>query len=304
MISRPRSGNAETHRILHLRRRRSALQEDPVPDQLAIRWRPVEDGDRFARGVTNWTQGLGKVRDAVRQELVTRQLVAHLPLAGSRELEVLDAGCGQGTQALALARLGHNVVGVDLSEELLDLARKAAGDESPEVRSRLRFARADLLNLGSEFAGQFDVVCCHGVSMYLPSLGETVKALVAAAHPGGLVSLLTRNQAGLAMRAGMSGDWPGALAAFEARHYANRLGIDQVRADLPSEVQAALVDVGSVVVAWYGVRLFSDHWGTTELPSDFAGLLAAEEEAGRRDPYRALAALTHTVARTNDANRQ
>ena len=263
----------------------------------------MEDGDRFAGGVTNWTQGLGKVRDAVRQELVTRQIVAHLPLAGSRELEVLDTGCGQGTQALALSRLGHHVVGVDLSEELLDLARQGAGDESPEVRSRLRFARADLLDLGSEFAGRFDVVCCHGVALYLPSLEGTVEALVAAARPGGLVSLLTRNQAGLAMRAGKSVDWPGTLAAFGARHYANRLGIDEVRADLPSEVQATLVDVGSVVVAWYGVRLFCDDWGTTEPPSDFAGLLAAEEEAGRRDPYRALAALTHTVARTRDTDR-
>jgi SAM-dependent methyltransferase len=254
--------------------------------------------------VTNWTQGLGKVRDAVRQELVTRQLVAHLPRAGSRQLKILDAGCGQGTQALALARIGHHIVGVDLSEELLDLGREAARHEAAEVRSRLCFARADLLELGSAFAGRFDVVCCHGVAMYLPSLGGTVEALAAAARPGGLVSLLTRNQAGLAMRAGMAGDWPGALAAFDARHYTNRLDIEQVRADLPSEVQGAFVDIGSVVVAWYGVRLFSDHWGTTEPPADFAALLAAEEQAGRRDPYRALAALTHTVARTHEVDGQ
>jgi S-adenosylmethionine-dependent methyltransferase len=259
----------------------------------------VEDGDRFASGVTRWTEGLGKVRDAVRQELVSRQLVAHLPPAGTREFHVLDAGCGQGTQALALARLGHRVVGVDLSDELLDLARKAADDEPNEVQGRLRFVRADLLDLGDDFAGGFDVVCCHGVAMYLPSLKGTVDALVAATRPGGLVSLLTRNQAGLAMRAGMSKDWPGTLAAFDARRYTNRLGIDEVRADLPSEVQAAFTAIGSDVVAWYGVRLFSDHWGTAEPPSDFVGLLAAEEEAGRRDPYRAIAALTHTVARTH-----
>jgi 2-polyprenyl-3-methyl-5-hydroxy-6-metoxy-1,4-benzoquinol methylase len=219
----------------------------------------VEGGDRFAPGVTNWTQGLGKVRDAVRQELVSRQLVAHLPPVDSQELEVLDAGCGQGTQALALARLGHHILGVDLSEELLELARQAASDEPTEVRSRLRFARADLLHLGGDFAGRFDVVCCHGVAMYLPSLERTVEALVAAARPGGLVSLLTRNQAGLAMRAGMSKNWPGALVAFDARSYTNRLEIDEVRADLPQEVQAAFNDIGSVVLAWYGVRLFSDH---------------------------------------------
>jgi S-adenosylmethionine-dependent methyltransferase len=264
----------------------------------------VEGDDRFAPGVTNWTKGLGKVRDAVRQELVSRQLMDHLPLLGAQQLEVLDAGCGQGTQALALARLGHRVLGVDLSEELLELARQAASYETGEVRGRLDFAAADLLDLGGDFAGRFDVVCCHGVAMYLPSLKGTVEALVAAARPGGLVSLLTRNQAGLAMRAGMSRDWPGALVAFDTRRYTNRLGLDDVRADLPSEVQAAFHDTGSVVLAWYGVRLFSDHWDTTEQPSDFAGLLAAEEQAGRRDPYRALAALTHTVVRTHRTDRE
>jgi SAM-dependent methyltransferase len=158
------------------------------------------------------------------------------------------------------------------------------------VRSRLRFKRADLLDRGTDFTGRFDVVCCHGVAMYLPSLEGTVEALIAAARPGGLVSLLTRNQAGMAMRAGMSKDWPGTLVAFDARRYTNRLEIDEVRADPPSDVQAAFNDIGSVVLAWYGVRLFSDHWDTAEQPSDFAGLLAAEEEAGRRDPYRSLAA--------------
>jgi hypothetical protein len=102
----------------------------------------------------------------------------------------------------------------------------------------------------------------------------------------------------------MSKDWPGALVAFDARRYTNCLKIDEVRADLPSEVQAAFNDVGSVMVAWYGVRLFSNHWEMAELPSDFAGLLAAEEEAGRQDPYRALAALTHTLARTNGTDQK
>lgn len=257
---------------------------------------PAGTDDRFASGVLRWKQGLGKVRDAVRQELVAHQLAAHLPTAAGETLTVLDAGCGQGTQALALARLGHYVVGVDRSEEMLRAARAAAEEESVDVQGRLHFQRADLLALGEDLAGRFDVVCCHGVAMYLPSLEETVTALVGAACPGGLVSLLTRNQAALAMRAGMSGDWAAALAAFDARRYANRLGIHDVRADDPADVRAALAAAGAVTLVWYGVRLFCDHWAATDPPPDFADLLAAEEEAGRRDPYRSVAALTHTVA--------
>ena len=70
------------------------VREGSTSGPAALRWRAVEGHDRFAPGVTKWTEGLGKVRDAVRQELVGRQLVAHLPLACSRQLEVLDAGCG------------------------------------------------------------------------------------------------------------------------------------------------------------------------------------------------------------------
>ena len=251
----------------------------------------------FHPGLSAWRDAIGTVRDAVRQELVARQLHAHLP-SGER-LHVLDAGCGQGTQAIRLARLGHDVVGIDTSQELLGDARGAAADEPADVCARLRFVQADLLALDAAFAGAFDVVCCHGVLMYLPSLDEAVAALVAAARRGGLISLLTRNRASLAMRAGMSADWDEALRAFDATHYTNRLGIDDVRADDPADLCRALRAAGADTVAWYGVRLFSDHWPDAAPPDDVALLIDAEEQAGRRDPYRAVAALRHTIARAD-----
>jgi S-adenosylmethionine-dependent methyltransferase len=234
------------------------------------------------------------VRDAVRQELVHLQLSSHLPTISS-PLRVLDAGCGQGTQAIALARMGHEVVGVDLSNQLLDAARSAAAKEPEDVRDRLRFQLGDVLALGDGHR-DYDVVCCHGVAMYLPSLNDTVQALIGAARAGGVISLLTRNRAGIAMRAGMTGRWNEAVEAFDARTYGNRLGIDAVRADEPNEVQDALARAGATTIAWYGVRLFTDHWGQERPGEDFGDILAAEEEAGRRDPFRMLAALTHTIA--------
>lgn len=250
----------------------------------------------FEPGVDAWLSGLGMVRDAVRQELVHRQLACHLSQAPP-PLRVLDAGCGQGTQAIALARMGHDVVGLDVSSTLLDAARRSSAAEPSSVRRHLRFVLGDLLALGDEHRRGYDVVCCHGVAMYLPSLDETVAALCGAARPGGLLSLLTRNRAGIAMRAGMTGDWSGAIESFDARHYDNRVGIVGARADEPGEVRASLESHGATVVAWYGVRLFTDHLGSAPPGHDFAELVAAEEEAGRRDPYRSVAALTHTVAR-------
>jgi len=207
----------------------------------------------FASGVASWRESLGKIRDAVRQELVTRQLVAHLPPASETEgTRVLDVGCGQGTQAIRLAQCGYHVTGVDLSDELLEVARQAAATEPEQVAGRLCFEHGDLLALRPGLAERFDVVCCRGVLMYLPSLTDGVAAVARAARPGGLVSVLTRNRAGIAMRAGRSRDFSGALAGFDARYYRNRLGIDAVRADEPAEVAAALEVIGANRVVWPG----------------------------------------------------
>ncbi len=259
----------------------------------------AEPRGSFESGLRAWQRTAGTVRDVVRQELVGRQLAAHLPCG--KLLDVLDAGCGQGTQALRLARLGHRVHGVDISDELLEDARDAVAAEPPEVQARIRLEHADLHAVGSRFGASFDVVCCHGVLMYEPSLVDTIAALAIAARDGGLISVLTRNQASLAMRAGMSGDWQAALKSFDEQRYTNRLGISHVRADDPADVRRALTDSGARLVGWYGVRLFCDHWQETDPPADVALLIDAEEQAGRRDPYRAVAAMTHTIARVDRA---
>lgn len=252
---------------------------------------------RFGPAISAWQGGLDKIRNFVRQELVARQLAAHLPaVTGSGRPAVLDIGCGQGTQAVRLARAGCTVTGIDLSDQLLGTARASAAAESPSVQARLRFDTGDLLDLTATLKGTFDVVCAHGVLMYLPSLESAISAVVAAARPGGLISVLTRNRAGIAMRAGMSGQWAAVTAGFDARFYDNRLGIEQVRADEPDQVDHALRAAGAERIAWYGVRLFTDHWDGTDVPADVDAIVAAEEEAGRRDPYRSVCALTHTLA--------
>ncbi len=252
---------------------------------------------QFSTGEVAWGERLGLARDAVRQELVSRQLHAHLPplIAGEDVPRVLDVGCGQGTQAILLARAGYEVVGWDPAPALLDQARAALTAEPLDVQGRVLIRHGDLDAVRDRIDAQFDIVCCHGVVMYLPSLDEAVVSLVSALRPGGVMSLLTRNRAGIAMRAGMMGDWRGALRGFEAHHYTNRLGVEDVRADDPEDVVAALGTAGIRTVAWYGVRLFTDHWDDVSPPSDFGNVVAAEEEAGRRDPYRRLAALTHTI---------
>jgi S-adenosylmethionine-dependent methyltransferase len=267
--------------------RAAPVPEAPVPDSIV-------NAD-FSSSIPAWRMRLGLVRDVVRQELVHRQLIAHLPPPDPPGVRVLDVGCGQGTQTLLLARAGYAVTGLDPSEELLGLVEKAAAAEPNEVRRRIELHQGPIEDCG-KVGAEFDVVCCHGVVMYLPSLTDAITQLVSAARPGGLISVLTKNRANLALRAAMAGEWENALAAFDARRYINRLGVRDTRADDPEEVMAALAGADAETQAWYGVRLFTDHWGDVDPPSDMEVILRAEDEAGKRDPYRRLASATHVIA--------
>ena len=246
--------------------------------------------------IHSWEDGLRFVHNVVRQHLVASQLRGHLPPIRQQPL-IVDLGCGQGTQALELAKLGYQVVGVDPSERLLRRARRDLGSLPRDVRTRASFVQGDLDHLEEVVVDPIDVLLCHGVLMYFPSLIEPLGTLAAALADGGMLSILTRNQAGLVMRAGMSHEWVEAVDTFDSRYYENRLGITDVRADAPEDVIHACEHLGLTVESWYGVRLFTDHWDDTVGPEELESLLAAEEQAGRRDPYRRLAALTHVIAR-------
>jgi S-adenosylmethionine-dependent methyltransferase len=248
----------------------------------------VSDG--FEGSVPTWTAQLSNARNVVRQQLVERQLFRHIEELepGSR---VVDVGCGQGTIAVALAQKGFRVLGVDPSTALLARARAASAGLD------VSFVEGTLDDLDTLAPKAVDAVCCHGVVMYLPELEPAVERLVGPLRPGGLLSLLTRNQAGIAFRAGMTGNWTEALSSFDATHYDNRVGVRGARADPPEAVIAACEAVGATVQAWYGVRVFTDHWGDVPPPAEIADIVALEDQAGRREPYRRLAALTHVIAR-------
>ncbi|CAM5689400.1 MULTISPECIES: class I SAM-dependent methyltransferase [Streptomyces] len=232
------------------------------------------------------------------------QIAGRFPVG--QRLRVLDVGMGQGTQALRLARLGHHVTGVEQDATMIAAARDAVAREPEGIRKRVRLVQGDGRDTGVHFLpGSFDVVLCHGVLMYVEEPDPLVAGLARVLAPGGLLSLLVRNGDALAMRPGLSGDWSGALAAFDTTSHLPhprtdsdggtplRLGPD-VRADRLAALTATLDGIAAPLHAWYGVRVFTDTAADgAALPDDLGTLLAVEERAGRTDPYRGVAALLH-----------
>ena len=253
----------------------------------------------FDAGVSSWMGELGRLRDVVRQEVLRAQIAGLPQLSGrdlpGRELLVLDVGCGQGTQALHLARAGHQVTGIDSSAQLLARFAAALASEPAEVAARVALIEGDGERAPQLAAGPFDLILCHGVLMYLADIGPMLRALSRVAAPDGAISLLVRNGLAAAMRAGLCADWPAALAAFDSKDYVNRLGL-AARAQTPADIDQVMAPLGWRRSAWFGVRVFTDHRDEPAPgPEQLAPMLAAELEAGGRDPYRTVAALLHLV---------
>lgn len=79
-------------------------------------------------------------------------------LNASKDKEILDVGCGDGSFTLEIAKRARRVVGVDFSEEALARAMK---DKSIMVRENVRFQQADVSKLPFADA-EFDMAISRG----------------------------------------------------------------------------------------------------------------------------------------------
>lgn len=114
------------------------------------------------------------------------RLVELLEGRGLGGCRLLDAGCGSGTLALSLAARGFRVTGIDLSETMIEAARRKDED------GRVRWARADIAALeGADLGGPFDaVVCVTDILCHLPELdlwSAAFRGFRSQLRPGGVL---------------------------------------------------------------------------------------------------------------------
>src|SRR3954470_13718218 len=102
----------------------------------------------------------------------------------TRGMKVLDLGCGDGTTALPAARLGADVLGVDIARNLVEAGnRRAAEARLPN----LRFQEGDASNLSGLENKTFDRVVSIFGAMFAPKPFEVAKEMVRVTRPGGRI---------------------------------------------------------------------------------------------------------------------
>ena len=104
---------------------------------------------------------------------------------------VLDVGCGGGILADSMARIGADVLGVDLAAKALRVAQLHALEaQTTNVQYREVSAEA----LAQEQPGSFDVVTCMEMLEHVPDPASVVRACSELVKPGGWVFFSTINR--------------------------------------------------------------------------------------------------------------
>jgi SAM-dependent methyltransferase len=99
-------------------------------------------------------------------------------------LEVLDLGSGDGTTALPAAKLGANVLGVDIASNLVEAANARA--ESLGL-TNCRFQEGDASDLNELEDDSFDLVISIFGAMFAPKPFDVAKEMVRVTRPGGRI---------------------------------------------------------------------------------------------------------------------
>jgi ubiquinone/menaquinone biosynthesis C-methylase UbiE len=125
-----------------------------------------------------WEKGdFTRIADTMRESGET--LVQKLGI--TKGLKVLDLGCGDGTTALPEAKLGADVLGIDIARNLVDAGNRRAQKHG---LTNMRFQEGDASNLEKVPDKSFDLVVSVFGAMFAPKPFDVAKEMVRVTRPG------------------------------------------------------------------------------------------------------------------------
>jgi 2-polyprenyl-6-hydroxyphenyl methylase/3-demethylubiquinone-9 3-methyltransferase len=143
----------------------------------------------FSRLASRWWDADGELRtlhdiNPVRLDWVDG-------IAGLSGKNVLDAGCGGGLLAEAMAQRGARVTGIDMSPESLAVARLHLLESAP---LHVDYREISAEELAQQLPGSFDVVTCMELLEHVPDPASIVRSCARLARPGGSVFFSSINR--------------------------------------------------------------------------------------------------------------
>lgn len=143
-----------------------------------------ESDDRKQKITEYWTKRSDSFQEQRRAELhddiAQRWLKEILQYVPKKKLKILDVGCGSGFFTILMAQQGHEVIGVDLTADMITRAKELAAEEKADCT----FQVMDAENL--EFADEaFDMVISRNLTWTLPDAERAYSEWLRVLKKGG-----------------------------------------------------------------------------------------------------------------------
>ncbi len=144
--------------------------------------------NKFGSMAERWwdTQGEFKTLHDINP-LRIQFIQSYADIAGKR---IVDVGCGGGILTEGLAKQGADVLGIDLSEELIDIADLHGLESGVNAHYQKISAEA----LAEQQPESFDHVTCMEMLEHVPDPGSIISACATLVKPGGMVFFSTLNR--------------------------------------------------------------------------------------------------------------
>lgn len=140
--------------------------------------------DDSAKAYDEWYNSkLGKFVDKVEDDCAFGLFTV------KKGMTVLDIGCGTGNYSIKLAKMGYKVIGIDVSDEMLNIAKEKAKDKGLDIG----FYKKDVLNLDFEDE-QFDAVFSMAALEFIPETKKAIDNIFKVVKKGGKILIGTINR--------------------------------------------------------------------------------------------------------------
>jgi S-adenosylmethionine-dependent methyltransferase len=255
------------------------------------------ESERFRSGADKYAAYLATPEGRLRLDLTYANLQEFLPRA-TRSLRALDLGCGTGVIAVRLARLGIHVTLLDSSEQMLDLANRAA--QKADVTDKIEVIHADATQLGNLAPlGLYDLILCHNLLEYVDDPSALLRGVAGALRDSSAIaSVLVRNQAGEVLKSAIqAGDLAAAEHNLTAEWGQESLYEGKVRLFTAESLRTMLLESSLAVSAERGVRVMSDYLpAKVSRDDEYEAIFQLERKLGRRPEFVSIARYMHCLA--------
>src|SRR3989442_6930875 len=134
----------------------------------------------------NPNEGLWEKGDFTSIAATMREIVEGIveKLGITKGMQVLDLGCGDGTTALPEAKLGADVLGIDIARNLVEAGNRRAAEQG---LTNLKFHEGDASNRAQVPNKSLDLVVSFSGAMFAPKPFDVAKEMVRVTRPGGRI---------------------------------------------------------------------------------------------------------------------